>query len=85
MTIEKELNMIGHKIEELCTRFDTMEESHGYLIKLLESIVEAIPQGGRPNVMKAMEPLLKSPLIAGNPALAGMIKQFTDNMTGGGE
>jgi hypothetical protein len=80
--MEKALHDTAHKIGELCERFDTMEEGMEYQTKLLESILEAMPTGPRPNMLEAMKPILESPMIKGNPALAGMVANFTKSMGG---
>jgi len=70
-------------IEQICERLSKLEEHIEYHTKLLESIVEAIPPASKqPDVLKAMEPLLNSPMIKDNPALATMLESFKKNMGG---
>jgi hypothetical protein len=84
--MEDALHDTAHKIGELCERFDAIEEGMEYQTKLLESILEAIPtRGPRPDMMAAMQPILDSPLIKSNPALAAMVANFTNSMTEGKE
>jgi hypothetical protein len=71
------------QLKEICERLDKLEEHAAYNTKLLESIVESIPPAGsRPNVWAAMEPLMNSPMIKNNPALAEMVAAFKNNMGG---
>lgn len=81
--MEKALHATAHKIGELCERFDTIEETMEYHTKLLEGILEAIPQPGKkPNLMEAMKPIMNHPLFKSNPAMAEMLNTFTKNMGG---
>lgn len=70
-------------IEQICERLDKLEKAVAYNTKLLESIVEAMPPvGSQPNVWKAMEPIMESPMVKGNPMLADMVATFKKNMGG---
>lgn len=64
-------------------KLDLIIENQEYTNKLLESIVETMPQPGtKPDLKAMLEPLADNPAIKNNPMLAGLINSFMKNAGG---
>ena len=67
-------------------KLDEILKNQGIIIQMLTDIMEAMPAPGKhPDMLAAMAPLLNSPMIKGNPALADMVGTFMKNMGGNHE
>lgn len=64
-------------------KLDEIIRNQTIIMQMLTDLIESVPDPAqRPNVLKALAPLLDSPMIKNNPALAEMVKGFTENIGG---
>jgi hypothetical protein len=62
-------------------KVDKVLENQEYLTKLLEGLLELIPpRKGRPNIQKALEPILNSPAMKNNPMVSQVMANFMKEM-----
>jgi len=71
--------------EELTTdqKLDLILVQQTSIMQMLCDLIEAMPDPGtRPDLRKAMEPLLNNPIFKDNPMVTGMLNSFMDAMGG---
>lgn len=71
--------------EKLTTdqKLDLLLAQQNSIMQMLCDLIEAMPDPGtRPDLRKAMAPLLDNPIFKSNPMVAGMLNSFMDAMGG---
>lgn len=64
-------------------KLDEILKNQGTIMKMLEDVLEAMPDPGqRPDVAAAMAPILNSPALKDNPAVRAMLGNFAKHMGG---
>ena len=63
-------------------KLDKVLANQLYITQLLESILEAIPSGKKPDLQKIMAPLMQHPMIKNVPGVADMINEMAGAVGG---
>ncbi len=73
---------VEEKVDDICNQLQHLTEQQTYIIKLLETMVENMPTGKRPDFGELLKPIIDHPAMKANPAAADMLLQFMSTMGG---
>jgi hypothetical protein len=64
-------------------KIDKVLENQGTIIKMLEDVLEAMPDPAqRPDIAAILAPMMTNPVLKDNPAVQQMLGAFMKNMGG---